>query len=153
MFVAMLMSFLACISACLAVFLSNPIDTNVVMDSSGGSAVKTGGAIGLFLCTSRPVKEGTFPMTFLLDVVGGVIPGEGKESREKNEAMNAGNFILRMRRMLRRYKEPARIPHIPGRIDLFQDENRSCRQAKYMKDLSEMLTPNMRNRVETGMSK
>lgn len=47
--------------------------------------------VKILACTSRPVKEGTFPMTFLLDVVGGVIPGEGKESREKNEAMNAGN--------------------------------------------------------------
>jgi hypothetical protein len=32
-----------------------------------------------------------------------------------------------MPKIFRRYKEPARIPHIPGKIDLFQDDKRSCR--------------------------
>ena len=32
-----------------------------------------------------------------------------------------------MPKRFRRYKEPARIPHIPGKIDLFQDDKRSCR--------------------------
>lgn len=34
---AALTSFLACMSACLAEYLSNPIETSVEMESSGGS--------------------------------------------------------------------------------------------------------------------
>lgn len=38
------MSFLACISACLAEFLSKPIETSVPMESSGGSVADDDGA-------------------------------------------------------------------------------------------------------------
>lgn len=41
---AALTSFLAWTSACLAAFLSNPIDTNVVMASSDGSTLDGTGA-------------------------------------------------------------------------------------------------------------
>jgi hypothetical protein len=90
---------------------------------------------------------------FLLGAGGGELPKEGKESREKNEATNSGNFALRMPRMFKRYKEPAIMPQIPGKMDLFQEDSRSCTPARYMNDLSEKLTPNTRNLVETGMSK
>lgn len=36
-------------------------------------------------------------------------------------------FNLRMPNTLMRYKEPARTPHKPGRMDLFQDDKRSCK--------------------------
>lgn len=44
MLVAALMSFLARIRACLAEFLSNPIETSVAMESSGGSNMDDVGA-------------------------------------------------------------------------------------------------------------
>lgn len=44
MFVAAFMSFLACTSACLAEFLSKPIETNVAIESSGGSIAEGMGA-------------------------------------------------------------------------------------------------------------
>ena len=37
-------------------------------------------------------------------------------------------LALRMRKTFRRYKEPARMPHIPGKRDLFQDDRRSCKK-------------------------
>lgn len=49
MFVATFISFLACTNACLAEFLSNPIETSVAIESSGGSGADCIGA-GLFLC-------------------------------------------------------------------------------------------------------
>jgi len=44
MFVAVLMSFLACTSACLAELLSKPIETRVAMASSVGSVEGAMGA-------------------------------------------------------------------------------------------------------------
>lgn len=40
MFVATFKSFLACISACLAALPSNPMDTNVAIEDSGGSGIE-----------------------------------------------------------------------------------------------------------------
>lgn len=39
MLVATCMSFLACMSACLAALLLKPIDTNIAMEDSGGSGI------------------------------------------------------------------------------------------------------------------
>lgn len=118
MFVAELTSFLACTSACLAAFLSNPIDTNVAMASSDGSTLDAIGA-GWDLCkwrsvldnintlarqngywenkrmrlasARRPVLGNIVPTMVLLGAGGGELPKEGRESREKNEATNSGN--------------------------------------------------------------
>lgn len=35
-------------------------------------------------------------------------------------------FAFRMCKKLRRYKEPTRMPQIPGTTDLFHDDIRSC---------------------------
>lgn len=37
-------------------------------------------------------------------------------------------FALRMPRMFTRYKEPASMPQTPGKMDLFQEDSRSCRK-------------------------
>lgn len=148
MFVAVLTSFLACASACLAEFLSKPIETRVATDSSDGSAVEgTEVKFRWWLA-----KDGILPTTFLVGVTR-ELPIESPDSREKNEEIGAGNFALRMWKTLSRYREPARMPQIPGKMDLLQDENKSCRPARYTKDLSEKLMPSSRNLVETGMSK
>jgi len=44
-------------------------------------------------------------------------------------------FALRMPRMFKRYKEPAIMPQIPGKMDLFQEDSRSCKKKKKKKKI------------------
>lgn len=127
---AILTSFLEWMSACLAEFLSKPIDTSIEIASSGGSGVDETGA-GKFPSIWRPAKIGTFPGAFLAGAEGGGrLPVDGQESRAKKDVINSGNFTLLIRKKFKRYKQPAIIPQSPGTIDLFQDEKRSWRPAK-----------------------
>lgn len=67
--------------------------------------------------------------------------------------MNSGNFALRIPKMFNRYKEPAIIPQIPVKMDLFHDDSKSWTPARYVNDLSEKWTPNTPNLFVTGISK
>lgn len=88
-------SFLACTSACLAESWSNPIDTNIAMDSSDGSIGPTRGA-EKFLSTCRPAYEGAELDTLLIPFADDGLLVDGQDSRENSEAMKSGNFALRM---------------------------------------------------------
>lgn len=45
----------------------------------------------------------------------------------RNTLKIGATLTLRMRKTFRRYKEPARIPQIPGSMVLFQDDKNSCK--------------------------
>uniref|UniRef100_A0A2P2MW96 Uncharacterized protein n=1 Tax=Rhizophora mucronata TaxID=61149 RepID=A0A2P2MW96_RHIMU len=95
------------------------------MELSGGSTEGAMG-VGYVLSTWPTLDVGALFTTFLVVAPCG-LPEGGRESRERNEMTNCGNFAFRTPNRLRRYKEPARMPHIPGKIDLFQDDKKSCK--------------------------